>query len=149
MLLQPDLGLFFWTTVIVLVVFFLLKKFAWKGILKALDDRESKINEALQTAERTRQEMTAMKSEHEKLLNDAKAERSAILKEAKDLKDQIIAEARVAAKAEQSRIVGDALKEIENQKMAAMTEIKNSVGSLVIEVSTKVLGRELKEKAAQ
>ena len=132
-----------------LVVFFLLKKFAWKGILKALDDRESKINEALQTAERTRQEMTAMKSEHEKLLNDAKAERSAILKEAKDLKDQIIAEARVAAKAEQSRIVGDALKEIENQKMAAMTEIKNSVGSLVIEVSTKVLGRELKEKAAQ
>lgn len=148
-LLTPALGLIFWTTLIFLTIVFILGKYAWKPILKALDDREKTIDDSLKTAERMKQEMANMHSEHEKLLNEAKAERSSILKEAKDMKDSIISEARNQAKAEQTKIVEDARREIENQKMAALTEIKNSVGAMVLQVSEKVLQRELKDKTAQ
>ena len=148
-LLTPSLGLLFWTTIIFLVVFFLLKKYAWKPILQALDDREKSIDDALRIAENTRKEMEQMKSQHEDLLAQAKQERNAMIKEAKDLKESIITQAKDQARKEAQGILDEARKEIDNQKMAAFTDLKNQVGKLVVEVSEKVLRRELTDKQQQ
>lgn len=145
-LLTPELGLVFWTTLIILIIFWLLSKYAWKPILKALNEREKHIDDTLQTAVRTKAEMANMKSEHETLLKQAKEERALILKEAKEMKDSIINEARDKAKAEGAKLIAEAKKEIDNQKMAAMIEVKNHVGNMVVELSEKVLQRELNNK---
>jgi len=148
-LLTPNPGLFFWNLVAFLVVFFILKKFAWKPILKSLKDRENGIADSLATAEKVKQEMAQLKSENETLLAKAREERALLLKEAKDTKDKIINEAKDAAKAEAARILADAQVSIEQQKMAALTDVKNQVGNLVIEVAEKVLRRELNNKNEQ
>ena len=148
-LLSPDFGLLFWTVVIFLLTFLILKKFAWKPILKTLDDREKGIADSIASAEKIKAEMSHLKAEHEHVLAEAKAERSRILKEAKEMKDQIVGEAREQAKAEARRIIEDAQGAINNQKMAALTEVKNQVGHLVIEVAEKVLRRELSDQSAQ
>ncbi|RAJ04156.1 F-type H+-transporting ATPase subunit b [Chitinophaga skermanii] len=148
-LLIPALGLFVISFVIFVIVFLILKKFAWKPILGALKERETSIAESIASAERVKEEMAQMKAEHEHVLAEAKAERSKILKEAKDAKDQIIAEAKNQAQAEAKKIVGEAYIAIENQKMAALTDVKNQVGNLVLEVAEKVLRKELSSKAVQ
>lgn len=148
-LLKPELGLIVWTTIILLSLIFILTKFAWKPILKGLNDREKTIAEALNTAEKTKLEMASMKSEHEKLLNEARQERSLILKEAKDMKDAIIGEARDKAKIEGAKLIEEAKREIDNQKMAAIIEVKNAAGNLVLDVSEKILRRELNNKDEQ
>lgn len=145
-LLQPSLGLIFWTAVIFLLVLFILRKYAWKPILQALDEREQTIDDSLKTAERMKQDMVNMKSEHEGLLAEAKVERSRMLKEAKDIKESIINEAREKAKEEASRIMHENLREIENRKMEALTDLKNQVGNMVIHLSEEILHRELKDK---
>ncbi len=148
-LLMPELGLFSISLLIFIIVFLILKKFAWTPILSTLKDREDSITDSIATAERVKEEMAQMKAEHEHVLAEAKAERSKILKEAKELKDQIIGEAKAQAQAEAKKIVHDASVAIENQKMAALTEVKNQVGTLVIEVAEKVLRKELSDKKAQ
>lgn len=145
-LLSPDFGLIFWTVVIFLLTFLILAKYAWKPILKMLDAREKSIAESIESADRIKAEMSQMKSEHEQMLVEAKAERSRILKEAKDVKDQIIGEAREQAKVEARKIVESAQIAINNQKMAALTDVKNQVGNLAIEVAEKILRKELSEK---
>lgn len=148
-LLTPGFGLLIWTMVAFLIVFFLLKKFAWPAILKGLADRQKSIADSLETAERVKAEMAQMKSENEALLAKAREERAALLKEARETKDRIINEAKEQAKAEQDKIRIDAQQAIEAQKMAALTDIKNQVGNLVIEVSEKILKRELSNKEEQ
>jgi F-type H+-transporting ATPase subunit b len=148
-LLTPDLGLFIWNLLAFLIVFYILAKFAWKPILKSLKERETGIADALATAEKVKLEMTQLKSENEALLAKAREERAQLLKEAKETKDKIISEAKEAAKTEASRIIIDAHASIEQQKNAALTEVKNQVGNLVIEVAEKVLRRELGNKAEQ
>ncbi|RPD38765.1 F0F1 ATP synthase subunit B [Chitinophaga barathri] len=148
-LLMPELGLFSISLLIFIIVFLILKKFAWKPILATLKEREDSITDSIATAERVKEEMAQMKAEHEHVLAEAKAERSKILKEAKELKDQIISEAKAQAQAEAKKIVQDASVAIENQKLAALTEVKNQVGNLVIEVAEKVLRKELSDKKAQ
>lgn len=148
-LLKPDFGLIIWTIIIFLLTLLILAKYAWKPILKMLDAREKSIAESIETADRIKAEMSQMKSEHEQMLIEAKAERSRILKEAKEVKDQIIAEAKEQAKTEARKIVEDAQVAIENQKMAALTDVKNQVGNLAIEVSRKILQKELSHAGAQ
>jgi F-type H+-transporting ATPase subunit b len=148
-LLQPALGLFLISFFIFIIVFLILKKFAWTPILATLREREDSITDSITTAERVKEEMAQMKAEHEHVLAEAKAERSKILKEAKDAKDMIISEAKTQAQAEAKKIISEAYTAIENQKMAALTDVKNQVGNLVIEVAEKVLRRELADKAAQ
>jgi F-type H+-transporting ATPase subunit b len=148
-LLTPDLGLFVWNLIAFLIVFFLLAKFAWKPILKSLKERETGIADALATAEKVKLEMTAMKSENEALLAKAREERTLLLKEAKETKDKIIGEAKEAAKTEAAKIMADAHASIQQQKNAALTDVKNVVGNLVIEVAEKVLRRELGQKGEQ
>ncbi|HEY4149426.1 MAG TPA: F0F1 ATP synthase subunit B [Chitinophagaceae bacterium] len=148
-LLIPDLGLIIWNLLAFLVVFYILAKFAWKPILKSLKERETGIADALATAEKVKLEMTQLKSENEALLAKAREERAQMLKEAKDTKEKIISDAKEAAKTEANRILIDAQASIEQQKNAALTEVKNQVGILVIEVAEKVLRRELANKSEQ
>lgn len=148
-LLLPHLGLIVWTVLAFLIVLFILKKFAWGPILKGLNDRETNIAQSLATAEKVKLEMAQLKSENEALLASAREERAAMLKEAKEMKDKIINEAKEDAKTQASKIIADANASIQNQKMAALTDIKNQVGKMVIEVSEKILRKELSDKSQQ
>lgn len=148
-LLTPEFGLLIWTTLAFLIVFFILAKFAWPAIIKGLRDRENSISDSLATAQKVKEEMALMKSENEALLAKAREERALMLKEARETKEKIISEAKEQAKAEANKIVVEAQAAINAQKMAALTEVKNQVGQLVIEVSEKVLRKELSNKDAQ
>ena len=148
-LLQPGLGLLFWTFLVFVIVFVILKKFAWKPILSTLKERETGIAEAIATAEKTKAEMAQLKAENEALLQKALEERAALIKEAKEQSDKMIAEAKDKAKAEYDKILADAQAAIWQQKNAAITDVKNQVGALVVEVSEKILRRELSNKAEQ
>ena len=148
-LLLPKIGLLAWTLLAFLIVFFILRKLAWPAIIKGLRDRENTISEALATAQKVKEEMALMKSENEALLAKAREERAAMLKEARETKDRIINEAKEQAKTEANKIITEAQAAINTQKMAALTEVKNQVAKLVIEVSEKVLRRELVNKEAQ
>lgn len=148
-LLLPEFGLFFWTLLAFLIGFFLLKKFAWKPILEALNERERNIADSISTAEKVKNEMAAMKSEHEVLLNQAREERTLLLKEAKETKERIINEAKDAAKEEANKIMQETRQQIEFQKNAAIIDVKNQIGTLVIEVAEKVLRKELSNKEEQ
>ena len=148
-LLLPHLGLIVWTVIAFLVVLFILKKYAWKPILKGLNDREANIAGSIATAEKVKLEMSQLKSENEALLVAAREERGIMLKEAKEIKDRMINDAKDEAKIQASKIITDAHASINNQKMAALTDIKNQVGKMVIEVSEKILRRELDNKSEQ
>lgn len=148
-LLLPKLGLLAWTLLAFLIVFFLLSKMAWPAIIKGLRDRENSIADSLATAQKVKEEMALMKSENEALLAKAREERAQLLKEARETKDRIISEAKEQAKVEAGKVVAEAQAAINAQKIAALTEVKNQVGKLVIEVSEKVLRKELANKEAQ
>jgi F-type H+-transporting ATPase subunit b len=148
-LLTPEFGLLIWTLLAFLVVFYVLAKFAWPPIVNGLKQREQGIADALSTAEKVRAEMAQLKNENEILLGKAREERSEILKEARIIKDKIITEARDQAKVEAGKIIVDAQAAIETQKMAALTDIKNQVGNMVVEISEKILRRELTNKPEQ
>ncbi len=148
-LVLPDPGLMIWSTIAFFILLFILGKFAWKPIMKAIHDREQGINDAIATAEKVKAEMAQLQSDNEKLLVQAREERAVILKEAKDIKDKMISDAKEQAKAEAAKIMAETQQAIENQKMAAIVDLKNQVGNLVIEVSEKVLRRELGDKSAQ
>jgi F-type H+-transporting ATPase subunit b len=148
-LLLPKLGLLVWTLLAFLIVFFLLKKMAWPAIIKGLRDREQGIANSLATAEKVRAEMAQLKNENEALLALAREERAQLLKEARETKDRIISEAKEQAKVEANKIITEAQLAINTQKMAALTDVKNQVGKLVIEVSEKVLKRELGNRESQ
>src|ERR1700712_925783 len=130
-LLLPAFGLLIWTLLAFLVVFFILKKFAWPAIVKGLADREKSIADSLATAEKVKLEMTQLKSDNEALLLKAREERASLIRDAKDTADKMVAEAKERAKAEYDRILSDAQSAINQQKMAAITDLKNQVGNLV------------------
>jgi len=148
-LVKPDFGLVIWMTVTFLIILFVLGKYAWKPILKAIHDREGNITDSIATAEKVRLEMAQLKNDNEALLAQAREERAVMLKEAKETKDRIITQAKEEANVVKAKMIADAQVSINNQKMAAMVDLKNQVGNLVIEVSEKVLRRELSNKADQ
>ncbi|HRP88623.1 MAG TPA: F0F1 ATP synthase subunit B [Edaphocola sp.] len=148
-LLTPALGLFAWTLIAFLIVLFLLKKFAWKPILGALTERETSIATSIATAEKVKVEMAEMKADNERLLQEAREERSVMLKEAKATKDKILAEAKEQAKIEANKIMEEARFQIENKKNAALTEVKNEIGTLAVAVAEKMLRKELNTETAQ
>ena len=148
-LLTPAFGLIIWTLLAFIIFFLILKKFAWKPILDSMNKREKGIADSLATAEKVKAEMANLKSENEVLLAKAREERSQMMREAKETRDKIISEAKEQARAETNKIIADAQGAINQQKMAAITDLKNQVGNLVIEVSEKVLRRELSNKEDQ
>jgi len=147
--IKPDFGLLFWTTVIFLLFWFIIGKFAFRPIADALKKREFDIQNALDEAKRVRQEMANLKAENEELLAQAREERAKILKEAKDAGNGIITEAKDKAKLEAQKIVANAKEQIENQKMAAIIDLKNQVGIISLEIAEKVIRRELSGDTAQ
>ncbi|HLP63355.1 F0F1 ATP synthase subunit B [Flavobacterium sp.] len=144
-----SLGLFFWQSLIFIGLILLLKKFAWKPILDAVNEREEGIKNALLSAENAKKEMQNLKSDNEKLLADARAERDAMLKEAKEMKDKLVSDAKVQAQAEGEKMIAQAKAAIESEKNAVMAELKNQVSTLSLEIAEKVLRDELSNKESQ
>ncbi|HXB05678.1 MAG TPA: F0F1 ATP synthase subunit B [Puia sp.] len=148
-LLLPDIGLFVWNLLGFLILFFILRAMAWKPILKSLNEREKGIADSLASAAKIKAEMAQLKNENEALLAKAREERAQMLKEARETREKMINEAKELAKQEASKIITDAQAAIETQKMAAITEVKNQVGTLVVEVAEKILRRQLENKTEQ
>ncbi|MFM2207431.1 MAG: hypothetical protein RL213_1406 [Bacteroidota bacterium] len=142
-LIKPSIGLVFWMTVSFLILLFILKKFAWKPILNMLHEREQNIAEALNTAKKAREEMASLKADNERLLNEARLERDRMMKEARDTKDAIIAEAKGKAQSEANKILAQTRETIQTEKNAALTELKNQVAIMSIQIAEKILRAEL------
>lgn len=147
-LTSPE-SLIFWTTVIFIVFFLLMRKFAWKPILGAVKGREDSINNALLAAENAKKDMQNLKSDNEKLLAEARAERDLMMKEAREIKEKMIADAKSEAQAQGEKMIDQAKASIESEKNAAMAELKNQVSSLSLEIAEKLLQDELSNKEAQ
>lgn len=147
--IKPDFGLIFWTTIIFLIFWLAIGKFAFRPIAAALKKRESDIQGSLDEAKRVRQEMQNLKAENEALLIQAREERAHILKEAKEVGNRLVDEAKGKAKVEAQKIVADAKEQIEHQKMAAITDLKNQVGAFSIQIAEKVIRRELSTNKEQ
>jgi F-type H+-transporting ATPase subunit b len=142
-------SLIFWTTIIFVLFFFLLKKFAWKPILGAVKSREDSINNALASAEMAKLEMQNLKADNENLLKEARAEREGMLKDAREMKNKMIEDAKDEATAQANKMIEQAQAAIESEKKAAMAELKNHVASLSIEIAEKVVRQELSNKDRQ
>ncbi|MBP8066236.1 MAG: F0F1 ATP synthase subunit B [Flavobacterium sp.] len=147
-LTSPE-SLIFWTSIIFLVFFLLMKKFAWKPILGAVKSREESINNALASAETARKEMLNLKADNQRLLDEARAERDTMLKEAREIKEKMIADAKSEAQAQGAKMIEQAKAAIESEKNAAMAELKTQVSGLSLEIAEKLLKGELSDKASQ
>ncbi len=147
--IKPDPGLLIWTTVIFLIFWLLMSRFAFKPIMEGLKKREQDIQDALDQAKKAREDMANIHAEHERLIIQAREERSAILQEAKQAKEDILEEARTRAGSEYRLRMENAIRDIENQKMAAMVDLKNQAGKMAIEIAQKVLQRELADTKDQ
>ena len=148
-LVTPSIGLVFWTSISFLALFLILRKAAWKPMLGAITERERSIEDALNKAELAREEMSRLAKDNEILLKQARIERDEILKEAKGLKDQILAEAKNIAQIEGAKLIEKAKIEINNQKIAALDEVKNQVAALSLDIAEKVLRKQFDDKKSQ
>lgn len=144
-----SLGLFVWQTLLFVALLLLLKKFAWKPILDAVNERETSIKESLSAAEKARDDMEAVQADNKRILKEARSERDALLAEAKTASIKIVNQAKEDAKAEADKITAQAQETIRNEKKAAINELKSQVASLSVDVAAKVLQTELKDQAAQ
>ncbi len=147
--IKPDVGLLLWTSIIFGLFWLLVGKFAFGPIRDALKKRSTDIQDALDQAEKAKEEMANMKAENEKILGEARAERALIMKEAKETKEEIIKEARNTANAEANKILANAKVEINNQKKSAINEVKNMTGQMAIEIAEKVLRKDLSGNTEQ
>ncbi|MFT3794563.1 F0F1 ATP synthase subunit B [Flavobacterium sp.] len=146
---QFSLGLFIMQTVLFLGLIFLLKKFAWKPILDAVNEREDGIKNALLSAENARKEMENLQADNQRILNEARAERDTMLKEAREMKEKMIADAKTEAQTAGQKMIEQAKAAIESEKNAAMADLKAQVSSLSLEIAEKLLKDELSNKEAQ
>ena len=144
-------GLFFWQLLIFIFLVMLLKKFAWKPILDTVNERESSIKDAMSAADKARNEMAAIQESNQKVLKEARAEREALLKDARNTGAEIVAQAKTDAKTEANKIISQAQEAIQNEKRAAVNELKNQVAQISLEIAEKVIDTELanKDKQAQ
>jgi F-type H+-transporting ATPase subunit b len=148
-LVTPDVGLLFWTFCSFVILYFLLKKFAWKPILGSVNDREVSIREALLAAENAKKEMENLKSDNEKILKEAKIERENMLKDAREIKTKLISDAENQAKEQASKLIESAQLAIQNEKNSAMSELKQTVVELSVGIAEKVISSELEDKNKQ
>ncbi len=145
-LLTPDMGLFFWMTLTFLILLFVLGKFGWPVVLRMMKDREESIKQSLEAADKAKQEMQQMHFNNEQLLKQAQQERDQMLKETREMREKIIDEAKTKAQEEAQRILVTARENIHYEKLHAMTELKNQVASLSIEIAEDLLKHELSDK---
>lgn len=148
-LITPALGLVVWTVIPFILLVFLLKKYAWGPILTAVKERENSINDALEAADKAKEEMQKLQSDNEVILKAARAERDSIMKEAREMKDKLINEAKSEATKEADKMIELAKASIERETLAAMTELKNQIADLSVDIAEKVLRNELSDKEKQ
>ena len=148
-LITPDPGLFLWTVILFLALFFLLRRFAWKPILNALHEREESIASSLAEAENAKAEMAKLQSDNESLLREARAEREKIMQEASKARDEMIKKAKDEAAAAGAKEREKARLQIESEKNAALNEIKNTAATLAVEIAEKILRKEFEDKDTQ
>lgn len=146
-LVSPGLGVIFWMLISFGILVFILMKWGWPVILKALNDREKAISDQLNAAEQVKKEMAALKADNEKLLNEAKIQRDEILRNARLAGEQLIEEARAKATIEADRIVENARENINYEKLKAMHDLKNQIATLSIDIAEKLMRAELEDKA--
>lgn len=146
---QFSSGLFIIQSIIFLALLFLLGKFAWKPILKSIDERETSIIDALNQAKLAKQEMAQLKEDNERILREARAERDGILKEARDMKDKIVNQAKDSAKVEGEKMIEAARQSIQTEKNAAMADIKTQIGTLSVSIAENILKQKLDNDGAQ
>lgn len=146
---QFELGLFFWQVLLFVALIFLLKKFAWKPILDAVNDREEGIKNALLSAENAKLEMLNLQADNQRILQEARAERDALLKDARDMKDKMVTDAKNEAQAQGQKMIDQAKAAIEVEKNAALAELKLQVSTLSLQIAEKLLKDELSNKEAQ
>ena len=142
-------GLFIWQVVIFVGLIFLLKKFAWKPILDAVNEREQGIKNALESAESARNEMQNLQADNQRILQEARAERDAMLKDAREMKEKMVADAKSEAQEQGQKMIDQAKAAIESEKNAAMAELKLQVSTLSLSIAEKVLKDELSNKESQ
>src|SRR5918993_2401705 len=148
-LLTPGTGLIIWQLIVFLLLFFLLAKLAWKPIINSLKDREQSIQQALDTAEKARLEMSRLKADNENLLKLAREEREKMLRDARDAANRMKDEAQADAKKSADRIIEDARAAINAEKVNAMKEVKALVANLSLEIAAKILQKNLVDDQAQ
>ena len=148
-ILTPDLGLLFWMLLAFLVVFFVLAKFGFPAIINMVDERNKYIDESLLKAREAQERLANIQKEGESILQEARAKQAQILKEAADTRDAIVEKAQEKAHQESARIVSDAKAEIEQQKKAAIADIRKQVATLSVEIAEKVLKQNLQGDKAQ
>ena len=148
-LVTPDFGLFFWTLISFAILFFVLKKFAWKPIVGTVNDREQSIREALASAEKAKLEMENLHADNERILKEARVERETMLKEAREIKSKMITDAKDEAQTQANKMISQAQVAIESEKKAAMAELKNHVAGLAVDIAEKVVRDELSNKDKQ
>jgi len=146
---QFEFGLFVWQVLIFIGLIFLLKKFAWKPILDAVNDREEGIKNALLSADNARKEMQNLQLDNQRILQEARLERDSLLKDAREMKEKIVSDAKNEAQAEGLKMIEQAKAAIESEKNAAMAELKLHVSTLSLEIAEKLLKDELSNKEAQ
>ncbi len=142
-LVSPGFGLIFWMLVSFSILLFITFKFIWPAILGGLKEREDEIANSLEEAKKAREEMKNLQSDNQALIKEAKNQRDEILKEAKTLKEDILKEAKQQATLEGQRLVEESKKRIQQEKMAAITELKNEVADLSISIAEKLIKTEL------
>jgi F-type H+-transporting ATPase subunit b len=142
-------GLFIWQIVIFVGLILLLKKFAWKPILDAVNEREEGIKNALESAENAKKEMQDLQADNQRILQEARVERDTMLKEAREMKEKIVADAKNEAQTQGQKMIEQAKAAIESEKNAAMNELKLQVSTLSLSIAEKVLKDELSNKEAQ
>ena len=142
-------GLFIWQVVIFVGLIFLLKKFAWKPILDAVNEREQGIKNALESAENARNEMQNLQADNQRILQEARAERDAMLKDAREMKEKMVADAKNEAQEQGQKMIDQAKAAIESEKNAAMADLKSQVATLSLSIAEKVLKDELSNKESQ
>jgi F-type H+-transporting ATPase subunit b len=148
-LVTPDVGLLFWTLVSFIILYLILRKFAWAPILGAVKEREESIKEALDAADNAKKDMENLKADNEKILNEAKIERETMLKEAREIKSKLISDAEEEAKIRAKKMVEAAKTAIQNEKNSAMNELKNTVVDLSVGIAEKLISEELADKDKQ
>lgn len=148
-LVTPEFSLVIWMTITFGILVFILGKFAWKPILNSLKERETSIETALKSAEEAKAQIAQMKSDNEALLQQARVERDEILKEAKQMKDQIVSEAKKSAEIEGTKLIERANQEIAKSKNAAIDELKSQIAGFSIELTQKLLKKELESNDEQ
>lgn len=142
-ILLPDAGLVFWMLVSFLLLLVLLRKFAWKPILTAVKNREESISKALNAAAEAEKKLINLQAENEALLAEARKERDVMLKQAREVSDKIVSDAKDTAVAEGNRLLEEARASIQQEKMKVMTELRNQVATLSVEIAEKILKENL------